>query len=95
MSAPTYCLGRLLLISVFNEGAERPISLACNLAAWIESASGKYEARSYDLDARPLGIEQLDGPDWRTETPKLRQYELVVFEIKAKSLSPSKLKLAP
>ena len=54
------------------------------LAAWIESASGKYEARSYDLDARPVGIEQLDGPDWRTQTPRLGQYELVVFEIKAR-----------
>jgi hypothetical protein len=75
--------GKALLIA-FNEGAERPISLACNLAAWIESAGGKYEARSYDLDAQPLGIEQLDGPDWRTQTPKLGQYELVVIEIKAR-----------
>jgi hypothetical protein len=79
--ASAYVLPAECLLIVFNEGAERPIALACDLAPWIESKSGRYHARSYSMDGQPLGAERIDRPNWRTETPRLGRYELVVYEI--------------
>ncbi len=79
-----YVLSGKSLLIVLNEGDERPIPLACDLAQWIESASGKYEARCYDMDGKPLGVEPIERPDWRTETPRLGRYELVLYEIEAR-----------
>jgi len=82
--ASAYVLPAKSLLIVFNEGEERLIPLACDLDPWIESASGLYRARSYGMDGQPLGVERIDRPNWRTETPRLGRYELVVYEIEAR-----------
>jgi hypothetical protein len=82
--ASAYVLPGKSLMVVFNEGDARAIRLACDLAPWIESAGGKYEARAFDMDGRPLGTEQIARPDWRTETPRMGRHELVLYEIEAR-----------
>jgi hypothetical protein len=36
------------------------------------------------MDGQPLAVEQIDRPAWRTQTPLLRRYELVLYEIEAR-----------
>jgi hypothetical protein len=75
--------GKSLLI-VLNEGAERPIAVACDLNPWIESGSEGYEVRCYGMNGQPLAVEQIHQPSWRTQTPRLGRHELVLYEIEAR-----------
>jgi hypothetical protein len=75
--------GKSLLI-VLNEGLERPIPLSCELAPWIKSASANYEVRSYNTDGQLLAVEPIERPTWRTTTPRLARYDLVLYEIETR-----------
>ena len=36
------------------------------------------------MDGQPLGVERIERPDWRTETPRLGATSLVLYEIEAR-----------
>lgn len=77
-----YVLPDFVLILAMNTGgAPHGLSLACDLAPWLDSPSGQYTVTPYD-ETGNAGVSRTVSAAWVEQTPALQPDELVAYEIR-------------
>ena len=79
-----YVLPDRALALVVNEGGERPVTLRCDVGAWVPTPSGRFEVRSYDNDGALLATTQAGTGPVELTTKALQNLEIAVYEFVAK-----------
>lgn len=76
-----YVLPESMLVIVVNQQGQPPANLACDLAPWLPSKSGRYVVKFYGEDGILKATTKLPGGAWNPETGALKPGELAVYEI--------------
>ena len=72
----------VLIIALNTGGAPRAVSLACNLAPWLDSASGRYAVTPYNEAGQAAASRTEASPAWTERTPTLQPNELALYEVR-------------
>ena len=75
-----YVLPDKVLMLVMNRGGAQPIAFNSDLGPWLKSASGKYGAKTYNIDGELVTTAKLDSAAWAGTTHQLQPEELALIE---------------
>jgi hypothetical protein len=72
-----------VLLLVMNEGPERPITLAYDLAPWVTPGLSRFATAAYGSDGAVLARDRIDRPAGTWTTKALATHEITALEIVA------------
>ena len=79
-----YVLPDKVMMILLNQHTEAPVSFSVDVGQWLASKSGSYSVRAYDMDGKLLETTSIASGKWDTQTRKLANGEIVVFEFEEK-----------
>lgn len=78
-----YVLPDRVMMIVLNKGAAGPVAFSADIGQWLSSRSGKYQVTCYDENGAETSKSTIDSGKWASQTPKLAENEMVVYEVTA------------
>ncbi|MCX5768839.1 MAG: hypothetical protein NTZ09_00990, partial [Candidatus Hydrogenedentes bacterium] len=72
----------VLILALNTGGAARAVSFACDVAPWLDSASGRYAVTPYNEAGQAAAARMEASPTWTERTPTLQPNELALYEVR-------------